>query len=77
MSTVAAPLRGGPTPAPYEGAGSCYLEFDGGKIGRVDVNFLGGPKPVGTFHGASAALVAEKENFGASRVQRWFGGFRP
>jgi sulfide:quinone oxidoreductase len=56
----------------HEGRGSCYIEFGGGSVGRVDVDFLGGPKPMGTFHAPSAALVAEKEHFGSSRRARWF-----
>jgi sulfide:quinone oxidoreductase len=39
----------------------------------VDVDFLSGPKPTGTFQAPSAALVAEKAHFGASRIARWFG----
>lgn len=66
-------LRGGPAPDPYNGAGSCYVEFGHDQVGRVDVNFLGGPKPTGTFQAPSEALVAEKANFGSSRVRRWFG----
>jgi sulfide:quinone oxidoreductase len=71
-SAVIAQLRGGPAPEAYKGTGSCYVEFGGGQVGRVDVDFLSGPKPVGTFHGASEALVAEKAEFGSSRLRRWF-----
>jgi sulfide:quinone oxidoreductase len=39
----------------------------------VDVDFLSGPKPFGTFHGASEDMRADKETFGASRKARWFG----
>jgi len=72
-AAIIAQLRGGPSPEAYKGAGTCYVEFGRGQIGKVDVDFLSGPKPVGTFHGASEALVAEKANFGSSRIQRWFG----
>jgi sulfide:quinone oxidoreductase len=58
--------------ATHQGRGSCYIEFGGGSVGRVDVDFLGGPKPTGTFQPPSAALVAEKEHFGSSRRARWF-----
>jgi sulfide:quinone oxidoreductase len=71
-SAIIAQLRGGPAPEAYKGTGSCYVEFGGGQVGRVDVDFLSGPKPVGTFHGASEALVAEKAEFGSSRLRRWF-----
>jgi sulfide:quinone oxidoreductase len=49
------------------------VEFGRDQVGRVDVDFLSGPKPTGTFKEPSAALVAEKALFGSSRVQRWFG----
>ena len=60
-------------PREYEGKGSCYVEFGAGRIGRVDVDFLSGPKPTGTFQEPSLELVAEKQYFGASRRARWFG----
>lgn len=65
-------LRGGKQPEPYNGAGSCYVEFGHKLVGRVDVDFLSGPKPTGTFQEPSGALVAEKAQFGSSRLQRWF-----
>ncbi len=55
------------------GAGSCYIEFGANRIARVDVDFLSGPKPFGTYHGASEALRVDKERFGSSRRARWFG----
>jgi sulfide:quinone oxidoreductase len=70
---IIAQLRGWPAPDGYRGVGSCYLEFGGDKVARVDVKFLSGPKPVGTYQAPSEALVREKEEFGASRVRRWFG----
>lgn len=57
----------------YDGAGSCYIEFGAGRIGRVDVDFFSGPKPTGTYHEPDVALRADKERFGASRRARWFG----
>jgi sulfide:quinone oxidoreductase len=47
--------------------------FGEGRVGRVDVDFLSGPKPTGTFQAPSSALVAEKEDFGSSPRARWFG----
>jgi len=67
-----AKLRGGPEPDAYGGLGSCYIEFGAGRVGRVDVDFLSGPKPTGTYHEPSVALVAEKEHFGSSRRVGWF-----
>jgi len=57
----------------YSGAGSCYVEFGGGKVGRVDVDFFSSPYPTGIHFEASQAMVAEKEYFGSSRKARWFG----
>jgi sulfide:quinone oxidoreductase len=57
----------------YGGAGSCYIEFGGGRIGRVDVDFFSGPKPTGTYYEPSLALRADKNAFGATRTTRWFG----
>ena len=70
---IIAQLRGGQGPGPYAGQGSCYIEFGHGRVGRVDVDFLTGPRPTGTFQGASEALATEKALFGSSRIERWFG----
>jgi sulfide:quinone oxidoreductase len=70
---IVAHLRGGEPPAPYEGAGSCYLEFGGGAVAAVHANFLGGPHPTAELLGPSQELAAEKAEFGASRAARWFG----
>ncbi len=63
----------GRRPRPTREPGSCYVEFGHDQVGRVDVDFLSGPKPTGTFQEPSEALVAEKADFGSSRLQRWFG----
>jgi sulfide:quinone oxidoreductase len=72
-ASLIARIRGGEQPSPYDGLGSCYIEFGSGRVGRVDVDFLSGPKPTGAFQEPSTAIVAEKEHFGASRRGRWFG----
>ena len=72
-SAIIAQLRGEPGPDAYKGQGSCYVEFGHGQVGRVDVDFLSGPKPTGTFQQPSASFVKEKVHFGTSRLQRWFG----
>src|SRR4249920_2909608 len=72
-ASLIASIRGDEQPGPYGGLGSCYIEFGAGRVGRVDVDFLSGPKPTGTFREPSAALVAEKHEFGSSRTARWFG----
>jgi sulfide:quinone oxidoreductase len=72
-ASLLAHLRGSEQPGPYNGAGSCYVEFGGGRVGRVDVDFLSGPSPTGTFQAPSLAIAGEKLQFGSSRRARWFG----
>lgn len=57
----------------YDGFGTCYIEFGGGRIGKVEVDFFSGPAPTGTYYEPSVALRADKETFGSSRRSRWFG----
>ena len=66
-------LGGGAPAQPYAGTASCYLEIGDGTVARVDVNFLGGPAPTGIFSAPSLEHAEEKEQFGSSRRQRWFG----
>jgi sulfide:quinone oxidoreductase len=68
-----AELQAGEQPNGYDGRGSCYVEFGAGRVGRVDVQFLSGSPPTGTYTEASVALAAEKLHFGSSRRARWFG----
>jgi len=72
-ASLLARIRGDGERGRYDGRGSCYIEFGAGRVGRVDVDFLSGPEPTGTFQEPSTALVAEKRHFGASRAARWFG----
>jgi sulfide:quinone oxidoreductase len=72
-ATLISRLRGGEPPRPFDGRASCYVEFGAGRVGRIDLDFLSGPKPTGTLTGPSVALVAEKAHFGSSRRARWFG----
>lgn len=72
-AALIARIRDGERPGPYDGRGSCYIEFGSGQVGRVDIDFLSGPKPTGAFHQPSTGLVGEKEQFGSSRRARWFG----
>lgn len=66
-------LRNSGKATQYDGAGACYIEFGGGLIGKVEVDFFSGPKPTGTYHEPSAALRADKDAFGDIRRARWFG----
>lgn len=71
-ASLIARLQGGEQPAPFDGRGACYIEFGAGRVGRVDIDFLSGPKPTGTLQEPSRELVAEKQHFGSSRRARWF-----
>jgi sulfide:quinone oxidoreductase len=66
-------IRGHEPVGPYDGRGSCYVEFGDDLVGRVDVDFLSGPAPTGTFEAPSAELAAQKAAFGSTRRARWFG----
>ncbi len=57
----------------YDGRGLCYLEMGHGTVAKVDVTFEEGLAPTGSLEGPSAELVADKSDFGSSRVARWFG----
>jgi sulfide:quinone oxidoreductase len=70
---IAARLDGGEPPPPYEGDGTCYAEFGDGMVGRIEVNFLGGPAPTSRVLGSSHEFAAEKEAFASTRRQSWFG----
>jgi sulfide:quinone oxidoreductase len=70
---ILAQLRGDDPPAPYDGIGTCYIEFGGDRIGAVTVDFRSGPRPTGVFGVPSPELRAEKQRFGSDRRARWFG----
>ena len=69
---ILAQLRGDDPPAPYDGIGTCYIEFGSDRIGAVTVDFRSGPRPTGVFGVPSPELRAEKERFGSDRRARWF-----
>jgi sulfide:quinone oxidoreductase len=70
---IAARLRGDVLERPYEGAGTCYIEFGGGMVGMVEANFFGGPTPTARLVGPSRELTADKVAFASTRRERWFG----
>jgi sulfide:quinone oxidoreductase len=71
--TLIAEFAGGEEPGRHLGQGTCYIEFGGGRIGSVDIDFLSGPDKTGTFNPPSEAQMLLKERFGSSRRERWFG----
>ncbi len=70
---IAARLHGETLERPYEGAGTCYLEFGDGTVAVVEANFLGGAAPTARLVGPSRELAADKVAFAATRRERWFG----
>jgi sulfide:quinone oxidoreductase len=70
---IAARIHHSDPPPPYQGDGPCYVEFGGGLVGKVEVNFLGGPSATGRIIAPSRELAAEKKAFGTARRKRWFG----
>ena len=61
----------------YDGRGLCYLEFGHDQVATVDVTFVSRRRArPASFEGPSPALAADKAEFGASRIQRWFGRTR-
>jgi sulfide:quinone oxidoreductase len=69
---IAARIKGVTSTAEYGGRGICYLEMGNGQIALVDVTFFGDQR-VGKLVGPSEAYVADKAEFGSSRIKRWFG----
>jgi sulfide:quinone oxidoreductase len=65
-------MRGDAESSTYDGRGVCYLEFGRDLVALVDVTFFGGQAPVGQFQGPSQEFAVHKEEFGSSRIQRWF-----
>jgi sulfide:quinone oxidoreductase len=70
---ILARARGDAEAATYGGRGICYLEFGDERVAQVAVTFLPGRAPFGDFDGPSEAIAADKVEFGASRIRRWFG----
>jgi sulfide:quinone oxidoreductase len=70
---IAALLRGEDPTSTYDGRGICYLEFGHDQVAKVDVTFHTGERPSGTMQGPSNELARDKQEFGSSRINRWFG----
>lgn len=70
---ISASLTGGSLQHPNEGKGYCFLEYGEGRVGKVEVNFFGGPKPAAQVITPTVELAGEKRNFAQERIARWFG----
>jgi len=66
-----AQIRNAGAPPGYDGTGSCYIEFGGDQVARVDVDFYSTPgQPTGTFVAPSEETAAEKAAFASNRRTR-------
>jgi sulfide:quinone oxidoreductase len=70
---IAAIMRSATGASEYDGSGLCYLEFGNDEVARVNVTFVSGQPPKGTFDPASRQFATEKVEFGSDRIRRWFG----
>jgi sulfide:quinone oxidoreductase len=71
---IIAEVQGRDDTAAYDGWGACYIEFGGDRVAKVEITFITPDGPQGgPFTPPSAELVHEKDVFGSSRIERWFG----
>ena len=67
-------VRGAAEPPGFDGTGSCWVEYGGAEVGRVDVDFFSTPgTPIGVYTPPSDRTRSEKGDFASSRRARWFG----
>ena len=75
-SALIAKIKGG-TATEYDGFGTCYIEFGGGRIAdKVEgCDFFSGPKPIGTYHECPRLRCARTSDESSARPDRarWFG----
>ena len=71
--SLIAEWQGSAPPPPFAGIGDCYIEFGDKRVGRVEVNFLSAPRPIGSFNPPTPQLVKDKAAFATTRYARWFG----
>jgi sulfide:quinone oxidoreductase len=71
---IAAELRDGETPDPFDGTGFCPVEVGEDSGALVQGNWYANPEPVVAIEGPSAAFADAKRDFETERLQRWFGG---
>ena len=69
-----AEITGEGEPEPFDGLGSCYVEFGDELVGRMDANFFPGTRPTAPFAQPSVSVADEKKEFAAVRRKRWIDG---
>lgn len=69
-----AEITGKGEPEPFDGKGSCYVEFGDQLVGRMDAEFFPGTQPTAPFAGPSLLVAQEKLEFATVRRKRWING---
>lgn len=59
-------------PVEFKGTGTCYLEFGGQQVAKLNANFLGSAEPEVRLDGPSEAFRPDKISFEKDRIARWF-----
>ena len=70
-SGLIARLRDGAQGRDYDGFGTCYIEFGAGRIGKVQVDFFSGPKPIGTYYEPSVEHRADQQDHQSDYSRQW------
>lgn len=69
---IAANLAGKSPTAAFNGEGGCFLETGNGEAVLVTGHFLAEPKPEVELTDSSEKYLAEKKEFEAERLEKWF-----
>lgn len=58
----------------FRAEGTCYFEFGGGEVARIEANFLEHDSPQVVLAGPSFEYRPAKDSWETTRIERWFGG---
>ncbi len=72
-AAIAADVRAGAPPPPFDGHGVCFIEMGKSQAALVDGAFFAEPEPRVVIEEPSSLHAAEKRRFEAERLERWFG----
>jgi sulfide:quinone oxidoreductase len=72
-AAIAADVRGEASPRAFDGRGYCFIEMGKTKATLVEGDFFATPEPRIALKDVSAEYAAQKRQFEAERLARWFG----
>jgi sulfide:quinone oxidoreductase len=72
-AAIAAEVRGGEPPAPFDGHGQCFIEMGRASATLIEGAFFAEPEPLVRLREPSAENAELKRDFEAERLARWFG----